>query len=97
MAFTEEQLAAQESKLAELKEELSRLNSVFDAQLKASGLTEATLKELSLDSVPPEVKKMLDKASDEAQRAGQARAEQTRQATARPATGPSRRRDVIKY
>ena len=40
MAFTEKDMQAQEEQLSALKDELSRLNQKFDAQLKGMGLTE---------------------------------------------------------
>ena len=40
MAFTEKDMQAQEEQLNALKDELSRLNQKFDAQLKGMGLTE---------------------------------------------------------
>jgi hypothetical protein len=96
MAFAEDQLLEQQNMFEELKEELSRLNSLFDSQLKACGLTEADLKDIDLDAAPPEVKKMLDQAKMEAQRAGEIRAGQARQTIDRPSGSPSRRRDTIK-
>ena len=44
MAFTEKDMQAQEEQLSALKDELSRLNQKFDAQLKGMGLTEDDLK-----------------------------------------------------
>ena len=38
MAFTEKDMQAQEEQLSALKDELSRLNQKFDAQLKGMGL-----------------------------------------------------------
>jgi uncharacterized coiled-coil protein SlyX len=102
MDFDEEQLARQEKTLAELREEFSRLNGLFDAQLKAVGLTVDELKKTDPDQAEPEVKKLLAQAQEQAQRAGQARAgqaqEQARQqAAARPAAVSSRRRNAIKF
>ena len=45
MAFTEKDMQAQEEQLSALKDELSRLNQKFDAQLKGMGLTEDDLKQ----------------------------------------------------
>ncbi|MDR1111015.1 MAG: hypothetical protein LBP92_10060 [Deltaproteobacteria bacterium] len=97
MPLTEEQLSEQRKMFDELKEEFSRLNSLYDAQLKAIGLTEDDLKDLDPEAAPPEVKKLLDQARMEAQRAGEARSEQTRQIASRPAGSPSRRRDIIRF
>ena len=43
MAFTEKDMQAQEEQLSTLKDELSRLNQKFDAQLKGMGRTEDDL------------------------------------------------------
>lgn len=53
MAFTEKDMQAQEEQLSALKDELSRLNQKFDAQLKGMGLTEDDLKQL--EAMTPEV------------------------------------------
>ena len=63
MAFTEKDMQAQEEQLSALKDELSRLNQKFDAQLKGMGLTAMT----------PEVEALVAKAKEEAKRAGEAR------------------------
>lgn len=53
MAFTEKDMQAQEEQLNALKDELSRLNQKFDAQLKGMGLTEDDLKQQ--EAMTPEV------------------------------------------
>ena len=70
MAFTEKDMQAQEEQLNALKDELSRLNQKFDAQLKGMGLTEDDLKQ---QEMTPEVEALVAKAKEEAKRAGEAR------------------------
>ena len=70
MAFTEKDMQAQEEQLSALKDELSRLNQKFDAQLKGMGLTEDDLKQ---EAMTPEVEALVAKAKEEAKRAGEAR------------------------
>ena len=69
MAFTEKDMQAQEEQLNALKDELSRLNQKFDAQLK--GITEDDLKQQ--EAMTPEVEALVAKAKEEAKRAGEAR------------------------
>ena len=76
MAFTEKDLQAQDAQLEALKDELSRLNQKFDAQLKSMGLTE---------TMPPEVEALVAKAKEEARRAGEARKAQA--ALNKPSSG----------
>ena len=71
MAFTEKDMQAQEEQLSALKDELSRLNQKFDAQLKGMGLTEDDLKQQ--EAMTPEVEALVAKAKEEAKRAGEAR------------------------
>lgn len=71
MTMTQKDVEAQEAQFAALKEEFSRLNQKFDAQLKDMGLTEADLKEPS--PATPEVEAMIAQAKEEAKRAGEAR------------------------
>ena len=71
MAFTEKDMQAQEEQLNALKEELSRLDQKFDAQLKAMGLTEDDLKQQ--EPMTPELEALVAKAKEEAKRAGEAR------------------------
>ena len=58
MAFTEKDMQAQEEQLSALKDELSRLNQKFDAQLKGMGLTEDDLKQQ--EAMTPEVEAFKD-------------------------------------
>ena len=67
MAFTEKDMQAQEEQLNALKDELSRLNQKFDAQLKGMGLTEDDLKQQ--EAMTPEVEALVAKAKEEAKRA----------------------------
>lgn len=78
MAFTEEQLEKQREQFEVIKEEFARLNSRFDATLKAAGLTEADLKNVDTSAFPPEVLAAAEKSKEEAKRAGEARAAQNR-------------------
>lgn len=71
MTMTQKDFEAQEAQFSALKEEFSRLNQKFDAQLKDMGLTEADLKEPV--QATPEVEAMIAKAKEEAKRAGEAR------------------------
>lgn len=71
MTMTQKDFEAQEAQFSALKEEFSRLNQKFDAQLKDMGLTEADLKEPV--QTTPEVEAMIAKAKEEAKRAGEAR------------------------
>ena len=71
MAFTEKDMQAQEEQLSALKDELSRLNQKFDAQLKGMGLTEDDLKQQ--EAMTPEVEALVAKAKEEAKRAGDMR------------------------
>ena len=71
MAFTEKDMQAQEEQLSALKDELSRLNQKFDAQLKGMGLPEDDLKQQ--EAMTPEVEALVAKAKEEAKRAGEAR------------------------
>mgnify|MGYP000279036496 CR=1 FL=1 len=66
MAFTEKDMQAQEEQLSTLKDELSRLNQKFDAQLKGMGLTEDDLKQQ--EEMTPEVEALVAKAKEEAKR-----------------------------
>ncbi|GHT94754.1 hypothetical protein FACS1894116_09220 [Betaproteobacteria bacterium] len=66
-------LSRQEQAVSQLKEEFDRLNSQFDAILKAQGVTVADLRAESLDNLPPELKAKLDEARAAAKRAGEER------------------------
>ena len=72
MAFTEKDMQAQEEQLSALKDELSRLNQKFDAQLKGMGLTEDDLKQQ--EAMTPEVEALVAKAKEEAGEARKAQA-----------------------
>lgn len=77
MAFTEKDLEAQEQQLQNLQEELSRLNSQFDSQMKTLGLTEEELKAALEGEIPAEVEKLMAEAQDKAKREGASRAAQS--------------------
>lgn len=82
MAFTEKDLEAQERQLQTLQDELSRLNSQAEAQLKSLGVTENELSAALAGEVPAEVQKLMAEAADKAKREGAARAAQGAPATA---------------
>ena len=71
MTMTQKDFEAQEAQFTALKEEFSRLNQKFDAQLKDMGLSEADLKEPT--PVTPEVEVLIATAKEAAKRAGEAR------------------------
>jgi hypothetical protein len=73
MAFTERDFARQEQAVAGLLDEFLRLNSEFDAFLKAQGVTEEFLKDADADNPPPELKAQLETAKAAAKRAGEER------------------------
>ncbi len=87
MPFTEDDLKKQEQRLAILKEELSRLNSLFDQRMKEAGATGAELRGLDPDRQPPEVKRALEEARAEARREGERRRSQAPENT--PANRPA--------
>jgi Zn-dependent oligopeptidase len=67
-------LSRQQEELKELEEELSRLNSQFDALLKAQGVTAEFLEDRAhLDNPPPEIRASLEAARAAARRAGEER------------------------
>ena len=83
MAFTEKDFQAQQTRLSELKDELSRLNAEFEAQKKALGVTDAELaEEVDPATLPPEVRQALAEAEEQARRAGEARRTQAALASA---------------
>ena len=98
MAFTEEQMQKQREQFEAIKEEFARLNSHFDATLKAAGLTEADLKDVDVSSFPPEVLAAVEKSKEEAKRAGEARATQSNAANKSSGckTPGARRKGVVR-
>ena len=88
MAFTEKDMQAQEEQLSALKDELSRLNQKFDAQLKGMGLTEDDLKQQ--EAMTPEVEALVAKAKEEAKRAGKPARRKPPWITVLPAKLPAR-------
>jgi hypothetical protein len=67
-------LSWQQQELEKLKEELSQLNNLFDAQLRVMGMSEEDLEDLELDDLPLELKAQLKAAQAAAKRAGEERA-----------------------
>ena len=76
MAFTEKELREQELAFTAVKEELSRLNALFEGMLKDSGLTSAALKKCLEEKRSAELDKAFSQARAEAERAGKTRAAQ---------------------
>jgi peptidoglycan hydrolase CwlO-like protein len=97
MAFSDKDFDAQQQQLQVLEDELSRLNTQYDAQLKAMGVTENDLKTTLDAELPPELQKMMSEAQDKAKREGSARAAQSAPATASGAKAPGTgRRGVVR-
>lgn len=80
MTLAQEHFQKQENQLAALREELSRLNAQFDAQMKDLGLEHEDLVQAESMS-SPELTTMLRAAREGAKRAGSARAAQAALAT----------------
>lgn len=76
MAFTEKEFLEQQQAVAELEDELSRLNSQFEAMVKDSGLGNEDLQKSLTEKLSPELQNAMNAAKEEASRAGQARAAQ---------------------
>ena len=88
MAFTEQDLMAQQQEIARLDEELSRLNTIFEEQKKVLGFAED--EEVTFnDEITPELAQAMDEAKAAAEQAGRARASQV---TTASASAPSRGR-----
>jgi septal ring factor EnvC (AmiA/AmiB activator) len=97
MTFSDKDLHAQEQQIQILKEELSRLNTQFDAQLKGLGVSENDLLATLNTELPPEVQKMMSEAQDKAKREGAARAAQSAPAPVTGAKAPGTgRRGVVR-
>ena len=97
MAFSDKDLHAQEQQIQILKEELSRLNTQFDAQLKGLGISDKDLLATLDSELPPELQKMMSEAQDKAKREGSARAAQGAPAPVTGAKAPgARRRGVVR-
>ena len=98
MAFTEKDFQAQQTRLSELKDELSRLNAEFEAQKKAMGVSDAELAEgVDPATLTPEVRQALAEAEAQARRAGEARRTQAALASTPSGKTPGAgRRGVIR-
>jgi septal ring factor EnvC (AmiA/AmiB activator) len=97
MAFSDKDLHAQEQQIQILKEELSRLNTQFDAQLKGLGISEDDLLAALDTELPPELQKMMSEAQDKAKREGAARSAQSAPAPVTGAKAPGTgRRGVVR-
>ena len=98
MALTEQKFQAQQDKLKDLADELSRLNAEFEKQKKVTGATDQELAQVDLDHLPQTLKEQMASAREQAARAGEARAAQA-QAPDQPAGGKrpgSGRRGIIR-
>lgn len=90
MAFTQKDLERQQEALAALQEEFSRLQAQEDALRKDLKLPDDG-KPFDMASVPQELRAEVEKAMDEAARAGKARAAQHAPASASHSGGAMRR------
>jgi hypothetical protein len=95
MTFTDQDMAAQSAKLAQLKDEMARLDALQDQQLKALGLTEESLRGIDLENIPPELKKPLEEAKSKAKLEGERQARESKATTA-STTGVSRREGAVR-
>jgi hypothetical protein len=99
MAFTEQDLSRQEQEVTELLDEFLRLNSNFDALLKAQGVTKEFLQGADTDNPPPELAAQLAAAKAAAKRAGEERkghAQAEAQARSGAAVSSARRPGAIR-
>ena len=97
MAFSDKNLHAQEQQLQVLSDELSRLNTQFDAQLKGLGVSEDDLRAALNAEMSPDLQKMMSEAQDRAKREGAARAAQSAPAPNTGAKTPGTgRRGVVR-
>jgi hypothetical protein len=94
--MTEQQLMQQEKEIARLAGELDRLNSVFEKQKKALGLSADEPVTFDEKEMTPELKKALDAAKVEAERAGKALAAQIAQPSAAANSAPHARRGAMR-
>lgn len=62
--------SVQQQKLEELREQLSRVNALFDEQKKALGVTDEELEKLADSPMPPAVQTMMAEAAESAKAAG---------------------------
>ena len=94
--MTEQQLMQQEKEIARLAGELDRLNSVFEQQKKALGLPEDEPVTFDEKEMTPELRKALDAAKAEAERAGKALAAQISQPSGSANAAPHARRGAMR-
>ncbi|MDR3043530.1 MAG: hypothetical protein LBU75_04605 [Desulfovibrio sp.] len=88
MAFTEKDFEDQQEQLRQLEDELSRLNTQFDAQMKSGGIAAADLDSIDMAKLPAEVRTAFDAAQQAARREGEGRAAQGRPAASGTAKAP---------
>ena len=97
MDSSEQKRQAQQTQLASLADELSRLNAQLEEQKKLAGVSDDDLETVDLSTASPEVQAQMALAEEAAKRAGEARRTQAELAAApsgaRPGAG---RRGVIR-
>jgi archaellum component FlaC len=60
----------QQQKLEELRDQLSRVNALFEEQKKALGVTDEDLEKLTDSPMPPALQSMMAEAAESAKTAG---------------------------
>lgn len=83
--------SGQEQQVAQLADELSRLNSQFDAQLKAAGTNAEELKALDFNKLPPHLKTQVEAARAAAKQAGEERKAHAKVTVTPAKSAPARR------
>lgn len=83
-------LEKQKDELARMRDELSRLNRQLDVQKEAAGFKQGEPVKVDEKDITPEVRRAMDAAREEAERAGREAAAGVRTETAAP-TGATRR------
>ena len=81
MAFTEQDFKKQKQEIAQLADELSRLNSILAKQKKALGLSAEEVVTISPSEITPDLEQAMADANERAKREGEARAAQARTAS----------------
>ncbi|GEM_PF-2156009 len=86
----------QQQKLEELREQLSRVNALFDEQKKALGVTDEELEKLAESPLPPALQAMMSEAAESAKTAGRQAASELKSEIepAKPRAGGMRRRGL---
>lgn len=90
--------ARQQQQLEDLRDQLSRINALFEEQKKALGVTDAELEELAREPMTPEMQSMMEKAVNDAKAAGRQAAstlQEPQGTTQAPAASARRRRGLV--